>query len=104
MAGVISKETYIRGFSWLAARRVDQHTHPTSLKSLYRSLNGVHVYHLDGLNTSSQFQGYFLGEASGNGKAKQNPHSMDREGNKEPLSTRVQLTGQPAVTDDNPQQ
>jgi len=45
------------------------------------------------LTATSPSQGHVLGAASGSGKGKQNPHSKDRGGSKEPLSDMVQLMG-----------
>lgn len=39
-----------------------------------------HVYHPDGLNTTSPSQGYIFGAASGSWKGEQDAHSKDREG------------------------
>ena len=41
VAGLVSKETYLSGLSWVAARCVDFCTCLPNLKSLYRGLNWV---------------------------------------------------------------
>ena len=49
-------------------------------------------------NTTSPFEDYILGAASGKRKGKQNLHSEDRGGGEEPPSVYVQVAGQSAIT------
>lgn len=98
VAGSISQGTYIQGLSWVATRRVICAPIHQMLKVYVEALTEfIHIPSPESFNVISSSQGCILGTASGSRQGKQNTHSKDIGGRKEPLSTQVHLVGQLTV-------